>query len=159
MALKNRLSKKRWGRRKTYFMIMMAFTFILFGAVVYLISPFRFDFASGSHRILPIAIDTDVWGNYRVYFRTNPFAYNGGDDFYYIDKDDKELAQQVARVIADDKEIVVHCDQYIGWKGFTAPLTSPIVRIDTIQPDVGPKPLNIKSLNIKPIKTRVSNII
>jgi hypothetical protein len=159
MALKDRLSKRVWRKRKNYVKLIIVLLVMIFSLAVYLISPFRFDFSSGSHRMLPVAIDTDTWGNYRVYFRTNALAYNGGDDFYYIDKDRIELAQQAARAIVDDKEIVVYCDQYIGWKGFTAPTTSPIVRIETIQPNVGPRPLDIKSLNIKSLKVKAVNLI
>ena len=154
MALKNRLSKKIWGTRRKYFMSMIALLFIFASSVVYIISPFRFDFNDNAHKIIPVGIDTDVWGNYRVYFKTNPFDNSKGDDFYYIDKSQNELAQQAAKAIVDDKEIVVYCDKYVGLKGFTAPLTSPIVKIETIRPDIGPIPITIKSLNINPTSLR-----
>ena len=40
------------------------------------------DFASGSHRITPTSIDTDMWGNYKVYFKTSEYTQNSQENYY-----------------------------------------------------------------------------
>lgn len=60
---------------------------------------FRFDLASGSHRIVPTAIDNDMWGNYKVYYRTTEYTKNSEEDYYYIDKSNTELAEQMKEYI------------------------------------------------------------
>ena len=59
------------------------------------------DFAAGSHRLIPTAIDTDIWGNYKVYYRTSEYTQNNQEDFYYIQKEDKELAEKMRECIVD----------------------------------------------------------
>jgi len=99
---------------------------------IFMATIFRFDWAAGSHRIWPTAIDTDFWGNYQVYFRTSIITANSEEDFYYISKGDERLADAVREAIRTNQEIVVHYDRWIGFKGFTAPRSSPIVRIEFI---------------------------
>jgi|GEM_PF-5594323 len=92
----------------------------------------RFDYQAGSHKIIPTAVDQDFWNNYIVYYRTTAFMKDEEEKFYYIHRDNKELAQQVRDVILDGHEIFVHYDRYIGVFGIRSPKTSPIVRIDII---------------------------
>lgn len=91
-----------------------------------------FDFASGSHRITPTAIDNDMWGNYKVYYRTSQYTQNQQEDFYYIDKYNSELAGQMQECIRQGKEVVVYYEKYVGFKGITAPSSSPITKIEVI---------------------------
>lgn len=93
----------------------------------------RLDFASGSHRIIPTAVDNDIWGNYKVYFRTTEFTKNQEEDYYYIDKDDKELADEMREYIKQSKTVIVYYDKYVGFKGFTAPGEAPIKKIEVVE--------------------------
>ena len=67
------------------------FSFIIFIVIVVIIAVLGFgnlclDFAAGSHRITPTAIDTDMFGNYKVYYKTSAYTQNSQEDFYYIQK-------------------------------------------------------------------------
>lgn len=110
------------------------------------ISPLRFDFASGVHMITPTAIDTDIWGNYKVYFKTNEFTNNKNEDYYYIDKDRKDLVEIVELVIMKHGDILAYYDKYVGWQGFTSPRSSPIVRVERIRESF--KDISYKALSI-----------
>lgn len=91
------------------------------------------DYAAGSHRITPTAVDTDMFGNYKVYYKTSQYTQNNQEDYYYIQKEDTELAEQMKEYVAEGKEVIVYYDQWVGFKGFTAPSTSPIVRIEEVK--------------------------
>ena len=101
--------------------------------IVLAVLSFRFDYAAGTHRIIPTAVDTDLWGNYQVYFRITDFTGTEADEFYYIRKKDSEIARQVQTAIANNQEIVIYYDRYIGFKGPTAPKSSPITRVEIIR--------------------------
>lgn len=88
------------------------------------------DFQSGSHRITPTAIDNDMWGNYKVYYKTSEYTKDAEESYYYIDKNNKEVADQMAEYIKQGKTVIVYYDKYVGFKGMSAPDTSPIVRIE-----------------------------
>lgn len=92
-----------------------------------------FDFASGSHRIIPTAVDNDIWGNYKVYYRTTEYTKNSEEDFYYIDKNNTEIAEEMKEYIKQGKEVIVYYDKYVGFKGFTAPSESPIIKIELVE--------------------------
>lgn len=91
------------------------------------------DFAAGSHRIIPTAVDNDMWGNYKVYYRTTEYTKNSEEDYYYIDKNNTELAEEMKEYIKQGKEVIVYYDKWVGFKGFTAPSTSPITRIEVLE--------------------------
>lgn len=91
------------------------------------------DFASGNHRITPTAVDTDMWGNYKVYYRTSQYTQNSQEDYYYIDKDDTELANEMKEYVRQGKEVVVYYEKYVGFKGISAPTSSPITKIELIE--------------------------
>lgn len=91
------------------------------------------DYAAGSHRITPTAVDTDMFGNYKVYYKTSQYTQNNQEDYYYIQKEDAELAEQMKEYVTEGKEVIVYYDQWVGFKGFTAPSTSPIVRIEEVK--------------------------
>lgn len=91
------------------------------------------DYAAGSHRITPTAVDTDMFGNYKVYYKTSQYTQNNQEDYYYIQKEDTELAEQMKEYVAEGKEVIVYYDQWVGFKGSTAPSTSPIVRIEEVK--------------------------
>ena len=116
------------------FNLLMGISVIV--AIIFMIVGFCgnlcFDFAAGSHRILPTAIDTDMFGNYLVYYRTSQYTKNAEEDYYYIDKNNKELAEQMQEYIREGKEVVVYYDRYVGFKGISAPTSSPIIRIEEI---------------------------
>lgn len=155
MALEKRLLK----RRRNYGKFMLVSLIIIVAVIMSVITPLRFDFAGGSHRIVPTAMDTDIWGNYKVYYKTSDFTHNRNEDFYYIDKGDKDLADLTSQNIVNSREMVVYYDRYIGWKGFTAPKTSPIIRIETVKAIIVPNPGNSKSLNLNQIKQKRMNLI
>lgn len=130
MGIREWEQSRQKRRMKIWGIQIGVIVFFLMVVAMLLLNPLRFDFAGGSHRIIPTAVDTDVWGNYQVYFRTSNFTNNRQEDIYYIDKDTPDLAKQVEEAIRNNKEIIVYYDRYIGWKGFTAPKTSPILRIE-----------------------------
>lgn len=113
------------------------FILILVGAIIILmfigLFGIRLDFASGQHRITPTSIDTDVWGNYKVYFKTSEYTQNSQENYYYIDKDDTELKEQMEECIKNGNTVMVYYDRYIGFKGITAPDTSPITKIEILE--------------------------
>lgn len=91
------------------------------------------DFAAGSHRITPTAVDTDIWGNYKVYYKTSEYTQNSQEDYYYIKKEDTELAEQMKEYVSEGKEVVVYYDEWVGFKGFTNPSEAPITKIEKIE--------------------------
>lgn len=95
----------------------------------------RLDFASGQHRITPTSIDTDMWGNYKVYFKTSEYTQNSNEDYYYIDKDNTELKEQMEECIKNGDTVMVYYDKWVGFKGITAPDTSPITKIEILEED------------------------
>ena len=129
---------ERQRKRQIKFRALVAAAIIIaaVGLLFAFVNPIRFDYAAGNHRIIPTAVDTDLWGNYKVYFKTSDFTQNRHEDFYYIGKGQDRLVDQVNKAIIDSKELVVYYDQYIGWKGFTAPRTSPIIRIEAVRNNV-----------------------
>ena len=95
----------------------------------------RLDFAGGQHRITPTAIDTDIWGNYKVYFKTSEYTQNTQEDYYYIDKNNTELKEQMEECIKNGDTIMIYYDKWVGFKGITAPDTSPITKIEILEED------------------------
>lgn len=95
----------------------------------------RLDFESGQHRITPTAIDTDIWGNYKVYFKTSEYTQNADEDYYYIDKDNIELKEQMEEYIRNGDTVIVYYDKWVGFKGISAPGTSPIIKIEVLESD------------------------
>jgi hypothetical protein len=93
---------------------------------------FRFDFAGGSHRILPTAVDTDLFGNYKVYYRTTEFTRDDEEPFYYIERGNTELAAQMQECVKHGEFIMIYYERYIGFKGITAPRSAPITSIEVI---------------------------
>ena len=116
------------------FVVVVALIVCVF-AVISFAGGLVFDFEAGSHRIIPTAMDTDMFGNYKVYFKTNEYTKNNEEDYYYIDKNSKEIAEQMQEYIKKGIEVVVYYDKYVGFKGFTAPKESPIVRIEEVAKD------------------------
>lgn len=116
------------------FVVVVALIVCVF-AVISFVGGLVFDFEAGSHRIIPTAMDTDMFGNYKVYFKTNEYTKNNEEDYYYIDKNNKEIAEQMQEYIKKGTEVVVYYDKYVGFKGFTAPKESPIVRIEEVAKD------------------------
>lgn len=92
-----------------------------------------FDYASGNHRITPTAVDMDMFGNYKVYYRTSQYTQNSNEDYYYIEKGNDELAEQMKEYVRQGKEVIVYYDQWVGFKGWGAPDTSPITKIELIE--------------------------
>lgn len=119
--------------------LLGGFITILIGAIIILffvgVFSLRLDFASGQHRITPTSIDTDMWGNYKVYFKTSEYTQNANEDYYYIDKDNTELKDQMQECIKNGDTIMVYYDKWVGFKGLTAPGTSPITKIEILEED------------------------
>lgn len=93
------------------------------------------DYAAGNHRITPTAVDTDYFGNYKVYYKTSQYTQNDQEDYYYIQKEDTELAEQMKKYVSEGKEVIVYYDKWVGFKGFTAPSQSPIIKIEEVKED------------------------
>ena len=112
--------------------ILLCILFIIF-LIVSVAGNLCFDFASGSHRIIPTAIDNDMYGNYKVYYRTTEYTKNSEEDYYYIDKKDKELAEQMREYIKNEKTVMVYYDKYVGFKGWGATTSAPVTKIEVIE--------------------------
>ena len=119
--------------------LLGGFILILVGAIIILfcvgLFSLRLDFASGQHRITPTSIDTDIWGNYKVYFKTSEYTQNANEDYYYIDKDNTELKEQMEEYIKNGDTVMIYYDKWVGFKGITAPDTSPITKIEILKED------------------------
>lgn len=119
--------------------LLGGFLLILTGAIIILffigLFSLRLDFASGQHRITPTSIDTDIWGNYKVYFKTSEYTQNSNEDYYYIDKNNTELKEQMEECIKNGDTVMVYYDKWVGFKGITAPDTSPITKIEILEED------------------------
>lgn len=119
--------------------LLGGFLILLVGTIIILffvgIFSLRLDFASGQHKITPTAIDTDIWGNYKVYFKTSEYTQNANEDYYYIDKDNTELKEQMEECIKNGDTVMIYYDKWVGFKGITAPDTSPITRIEILEED------------------------
>ena len=124
------MGKDRSGLFVTFGVITGITLVILFFAGMFSL---RLDFASGSHRIIPTALDKDMWGNYKVYYRTTDFTKNSDEDYYYIEKGNDELKDEVEECIKNGNTIMVHYDTYVGFKGISAPGSSPIIRIEILE--------------------------
>lgn len=119
--------------------LLGGFLLILTGAIIILffigLFSLKLDFASGQHRITPTSIDTDMWGNFKVYFKTSEYTQNANEDYYYIDKDNTELKEQMEECIKNGDTVMVYYDKWVGFKGITAPDTSPITKIEILEED------------------------
>lgn len=119
--------------------LLGGFLILLVGAIIILffvgLFSLRLDFASGQHRITPTSIDTDIWGNYKVYFKTSEYTQNSNEDYYYIDKNNTELKEQMEECIKNGDTVMVYYDKWVGFKGITAPDTSPITKIEILNED------------------------
>lgn len=123
--------KNEKGEILAGFIVAIVTIFIIFG--FYALLCIRLDFESGSHKIIPTAVDQDMCGNYKVYFRTTEYTKNNEEDFYYIDKNNTELAEEIRECIKNEQTIIVYYDKYVGWKGITAPSEAPITKIELIE--------------------------
>lgn len=94
---------------------------------------FRLDFASGSHRITPTSMDTDMWGNYRVYYKTSEYTKDSEESYYFINKNNTEIKEQMEECIKKQETIMIYYEKYVGFKGVTTPYTSPIIRIEVLE--------------------------
>lgn len=119
------------GISETVVTCVITILIILF-FIIALVGNLCLDFASGSHRITPTAVDSDMWGNYKVYYRTSQYTQNSQEDYYYIDRDNSELAEQMKKYVSEGVEVIVYYDKYIGFKGFMNPSSSPIVKIEIV---------------------------
>lgn len=142
MSLEKRLKRGKKGSFKIKLMVSFVIVLTIIGLVLTFISPLRFDFAGGNHRIFPIAMDNDIWGNYMVYYRSNDFSNTG---YYYIDREDKDLAEHMTKAIAESKEVIIYYDPYLGWKGFNAPKTAPITRMEIIRTEVNSNKIKLNN--------------
>lgn len=112
---------------------VVAFLLAIFTVITLFLGSIRLDYASGSHRITPTAIDTDWFGNYKVYYKTSEYTKNSDEDYYYIEKGNDKLADEMREAIKQGKTILAYYGQYVGFKGWTAPSTSPIIRIEVLE--------------------------
>lgn len=117
--------------------LLGGFILILVGAVIILffigLCSLRLDFASGQHKITPTSIDTDMWGNYKVYFKTSEYTQNSNEDYYYIEKGNEELKNQMEECIKNNETVMVYYDKWVGFKGISAPDTAPITKIEILE--------------------------
>lgn len=117
--------------------LLGAFILILTGALVISVMigvfSYRLDFASGQHRITPTSIDTDFWGNYRVYYKTSEYTKDTEENYYFIDKNNIEIKKQMEECIKNQETVMIYYDKYVGFKGISAPDTSPIIKIEILE--------------------------
>lgn len=117
--------------------LLGAFILILVGTLIIAIFiglfSLRLDFESGQHRITPTSIDTDMFGNYKVYFKTSEYTQNLQENYYYIDKNNTELKEQMEECIKNGNIVMVYYDKYVGFKGISAPTSSPITKIEILE--------------------------
>ena len=117
--------------------LLAMFILIIVGALSILIFmgmlSFRLDLAGGQHRITPTSIDTDIWGNYKVYYKTSEYTRDSEEKFYFIDKENLEIKEQMENCIKSKDTIIVYYEKYVGFKGITAPETAPITKIEIIE--------------------------
>lgn len=123
--------KSEKGEILAGFIVAIVTIFIIFG--FYALLCVRLDVESGSHRIIPTAIDNDMWGNYKVYYRTTEYTKNSEEEFYYIDKNNTELAEEVRECIKNGQTLIVYYDKYVGFKGLSAPSEAPITKIELVE--------------------------
>lgn len=112
--------------------VVITLVFII-GIIALIFGNFCFDFSSGSHRIIPTSVDNDMWGNYKVYYRTTEYTKNSEEDYYYIEKSNTTLAEQMKECIKQGKEVIVYYDKWVGFKGMSAPGEAPITKIEVIE--------------------------
>ena len=106
---------------------------IIVAMIVILAGVVRLDFQAGSHKITPTAMDTTAGGHYRVYYKTSDYTRESEESHYYIEKDNTEVQNQMMDAIKEGKTIMVYYDSYVGFKGFFAPQTAPITRIEILE--------------------------
>lgn len=109
------------------FISVIVIIWVIFGILE--ITGLRLDYSAGQHYIIPTAIDTDFWGNYKVYYKTTIYESNLSESYYYVQRDRKDLIDIIQNCIKDKKEIMVYYDRWVGFKGLSSPETSPITRI------------------------------
>lgn len=106
---------------------------VLFVGFIYVTGSVRLDYGEGSHMIQPTAIDKTMYGHYKVYYRTSAYTQNSQEDYYFIDKDRSDLAEQMQKYIKNKDTVMVYYEKFVGWKGFTAPDSSPIIKIEIVE--------------------------
>lgn len=121
-------NKKRGKKAKKIFFIILITIWAI--CIVLDLTGFRFDYEAGQHSIVPTAIDSDFWGNYKVYYKTTFTERNSSESFYYIEKNRTDLVQTIEECIKAKTYIIVYYDKWIGFKGLTSPTSSPIIKID-----------------------------
>lgn len=124
-----RFESRRKKMRLIQIAIITAIVLILIGGIT-----FRFDFAAGSHKIVPTACDQTFFGNWQVYYKTSQFEKDVEESYYYIQKGNDHLVKQVNDAILSGSEIVIYYDRWVGFKGITSPREAPIVRIELVSP-------------------------
>ena len=124
------IKKKLFGSKLKVIVFCTSVAFIV---IPYLYFSFRFDYAGGSHRIIPTAVDRTLVGHYLVYYKTTVLTKDQDEGTYYILRRDKAIADQIQNAMVRGQEIVVFYDRWIGFKGVTSPHTSPIIRVEVVQ--------------------------
>ena len=64
------------------FISAIVIIWVIFGILE--ITGLRLDYSAGQHYIIPTAIDTDFWGNYKVYYKTTVYESNASESYYYV---------------------------------------------------------------------------
>ena len=109
------------------FISAIVIIWVIFGILE--ITGLRLDYSAGQHYIIPTAIDTDFWGNYKVYYKTTVYESNASESYYYVQRDRNDLIELIQNYIKDKKEIMVYYDKWVGFKGLSSPDTSPIIKV------------------------------
>lgn len=128
-AIKNKEKRERIS----HFVKRLALTLLVIIAItltIFQVGGFRLDTAGGQHIIIPTAIDTDVWGNYKVYYKTTMYESNQSEGYYMIEKERLDLVEQIQKYMRERKQIIVHYNRYIGFKGISSPRKAPIIQIE-----------------------------
>lgn len=113
--------------------LIIALTIIVIVIVTISATLLRFDFAGGSHRITPTAVDQDFWGNWKVYYRSpNSYVGEAEERFYYIEKGNQEIHDQIQEAIQNNWNVMVYYERWVGFKGIGSPKESPIIKVEPV---------------------------
>ena len=134
MDLRKTLYERHEEKAKRFRFFITAIIVAVAFAAILLSLTLRLDFAAGSHRIIPTAVDTNFWGHYRVYFRGahDVFLPDAEESHYYILRGNTELANEVRQAILNGQQIVVFYERWVGFKPIGSPSSGPIYRIEVV---------------------------
>ena len=131
-AIKDKEKKVR-VRKLAKRLIFIIETLFIVPLIIFQFAGFRIDTAGGQHIIIPTAVDTDLWGNYKVYYKTTVFEGNQAEGYYMIEKEREDLANEAKEYMKKREQIIVYYERYIGFKGISSPKSAPIIKMEKLE--------------------------